>query len=449
MPNEEHFFSKIFYTLYKMLTKEELGISNYDLLEESLVDVVQKVLGAAVVLNYKGIIDKNFKGFAYSNEVSKLFENIIINYKKEGSIVSSIKNYGENYLCEASGYKYANILLKNIYRLYSNNRENVLILKFDDCYRIDQTNNLQGRTPMPSIYIDNIANLDKLLEEYINKIQNSDSFYKCIYSSDPQLLTDETIGDIFYWTLLNININETQCLEDYFKKYIDFLDQGIYKNIMSKPLKVGELFEDNVYAVAIRKNISYETPYWLSFILEKNRFCFPLVASGIYEYDDEMTAEIVTVQDSQAIPFDINRNNEIKDRIKKESPKTHNFREHNPTHLFSILFTIGYLNGANITSINVCTYMPFRYQRQVIENNKSDEEIDSFQNRVAMKNLYSWFRILEFTEDIVVENYPDNGTFLSLKLNNEIKFNNNLFQKVYDLGYNAGREANNYKSKEI
>lgn len=444
MPDNEYLLSRIFYTLFKKILQLDIEKDNDEMLEEKLKQVVLNILGNKVHSNYLLFSKKAIPSFDYYNEVSKLFENIIINYKKQGDILKYIDDYNNDYFKELDKYKYASILLKNVYKLYSDKKQNVIILKFDDCYRVDPLRDTNTKNPnlMPSIYIDNISNLDKILEEYVNTIKySSKSYYNKIFVS-PDDLSDETLSNIFYFTLLNITTNETRCLEDYFKKYIDFLNDTTFDEYIKNPKYIGNLIDDEVYLNVARKDMAYETPFWLSYIFKNHKYFLPLVGAGVYENkNNQKVAEVIAIQDNQSVPLDIDMHNDMIKKIKMLSPKSHNFREHNPTHLLSIIFATGFFNGAGINQINVNPYMPFRYQRLIIENSKTEEDIDNFEKRISTKNLYTWMRMLDFTEDITVENYPDNGTFLTLRVNDNVTFNNEFFQKTYNLGYESGKNA--------
>lgn len=444
MPTNDLLLSRIFCTLFKKIHQLDIEKSSNDDLENKLKEVVLNVLGNKVYSNYLLFIKKDLKTFDYYNEVSKLFENIIINYKKQEDILNYIEKYNNDYYKELDNYKYASILLKNVYRLYSNNKQNVIILKFDDCYRVDPLRDPDTKNPnlMPSIYIDNIANLDRILEEYVLSIKDSKkSFYNKIFIS-PDDLSEETLSNIFYFTLLNITTNETRCLEEYFKKYISFLNDTTFDEYINSPKYIGNLAGDEVYLNVARKDMAYETPFWLSYIFKNHKYFLPLVGVGIYkDTNNKKVAEVIAIQDNQSIPLDVKAHDEMIQNIKKMSPKAHNFREHNPTHLLSIIFATGFFNGSGIKQIDINLYMPFRYQRLLNENSKTDEDIDNFEKRVTTKNIYTWMRMLEFTNDINVENYPDNGTFLTLKLNDDIIFNNDFFQNAYNLGFESGRNA--------
>lgn len=444
MPDSQYLLSRIFYTLFKKIHQLDIEKTDDELLEEKLRKVVLNILGSKVHSNYLFYTRRVLPTFDYYNEVSKLFENIIINYKKQCDILEYIDQYNTDYFKDMDKYKYASVLLKNIYKLYSDKKQNVIILKFDDCYRVDPLRDSDTKDPnlMPSIYIDNISNLDKILEEYVETIRTSTkSNYNRIFASQGDL-DEETLFNIFYFTLLNITTNQTRCLEDYFRKYIAFLNDTTFDKYIKNPTCIGNLMGDQVYLNVAQKDMAYETPFWLSYIFNNHKYFLPLVGAGVYENkNNQKVAEVMAIQDNQSIPLDIKMHDEMIEMIKKLSPKSHNFREHNPTHLLSVIFATGFFNGAGISQIDINPYMPFRYQRLIIENSKTEEDIDNFEKRVSTKNLYTWLRMLDFTEDITVENYPDHGTFLTLRVSENVSFNNEFFQEAYNLGYESGKAA--------
>lgn len=442
MPKEDYMLSKIFRTIYKKYTQQEISIKEYEEFEETLKKAVLDILGYKIYSNYNSYMSGQTDRFDYFNEVSKLFENIICNYNKSESIINHIESYNKNYNAEIEKYRYAGVLLRNIYRLYSLEQNKVILLKFGDCYRVDPIDDGKGDVPMPSIYIDNIANLDNILKNYITAIISSDNNYKRILDNEMigsiDDIPDNVLSDIFCFTMLNMSNADVRSLEEFFKKYADFVNDNTFDMYKGKATYLGEVFDDRIYVNAAKKDLAYETPYWLAFMFEKSKYICPLVGVGIDSDDNKKVAEVVAIQDSQSIPLDIDKHNMMIETIKRRSPKSSNFREHSPSHLISIILSIGFLRGAGIEKVNVNEYMPFRYQRLILERHKSDDDINSYQKRVTSKNVFTWLRMLEFTDDINVENYPDNGMFLTLSLNDEIKFNNELFQQLYDLGYKAG-----------
>lgn len=442
MPKEDYMLSKIFRTIYKKYTQQEISINEYEEFEETLKKAVLDILGYKIYSNYNSYMSGQTDRFDYFNEVSKLFENIICNYNKSESIINHIESYNKNYNAEIEKYRYAGVLLRNIYRLYSLEQNKVILLKFGDCYRVDPIDDGKGDVPMPSIYIDNIANLDNILKNYITAIISSDNNYKRILDSEMigsiDDIPDNVLSDIFCFTMLNMSNADVRSLEEFFKKYTNFVSDNTFDMYKGKATYLGEVFDDRIYVNAAKKDLAYETPYWLAFMFEKSKYICPLVGVGIDSDDNKKVAEVVAIQDSQSIPLDIDKHNMMIETIKRRSPKSSNFREHSPSHLISIILSIGFLRGAGIEKVNVNEYMPFRYQRLILERHKSDDDINSYQKRVTSKNVFTWLRMLEFTDDINVENYPDNGMFLTLSLNDEIKFNNELFQQLYDLGYKAG-----------
>lgn len=445
MPKEDYMLTRIFRTIYKKYTQQEISIKEYKKFEETLKNAVLDILGYKIYSNYNAYISGQTGRFDYFNEVSKLFENIICNYNKSESIVNHIESYSRNYDAEIEKYRYAGVLLRNIYRLYSLEQNKVILLKFGDCYRVDPIDDGKGDVPMPSIYIDNIADLDNILKKYLEAIINTDNNYKRIFDNEivnsPEDIPDNVLSDIFCFTMLNMSNVDVRSLEEFFKKYTDFVNDDIFDMYKGRATYLGEVFDDKIYVNATKKDLAYETPYWLAFMFENSRYICPLVGVGIDSDNNKKVAEVVAIQDSQSIPWDINQHKMMMETIKRKSPKSPNFREHSPSHLISIILSIGFLRGAGIEKVNVNEYMPFRYKRLILERHKSDDDINSYQKRVTSKNVFTWLRMLEFTNDINIDNYPDNGMFLTLSLNDEIKFNDELFQQLYDLGYKAGLET--------
>ena len=100
------------------------------------------------------------------------------------------------------------------------------------------------------------------------------------------------------------------------------------------------------------------------------------------------------------------------------------------------MLTLGLLNGAGIDKVNAYEYLPMRYQRFVNEERKNIDELNDYQHRLTNKFINTFFRLMEFTDGIEIISYPENGCTFSFRIKKDIKFNNELLDKAYQLGYN-------------
>lgn len=68
------------------------------------------------------------------------------------------------------------------------------------------------------------------------------------------------------------------------------------------------------------------------------------------------------------------------------------------------------------------------------------EEADNFQTRLTNKNLITYMRLISVVDGIDVITYPEMDMSLKLKIDDNIVCNNEFLQKIYDMGYELGKQ---------
>ena len=444
---KQKILSRIFLDVYNNFQmfnnkKTEIILEDYVSLEETLEKYLVDILGNRIKYNY----EDNFR------EIIMYFENIFYNsqHKNYNNIIACINSYKKEFIEKKETHKYLNLFINTIEKLYSKSYDGKLFS--------DKSNNLTyssiaivhrgdsfiiGRLPrkdqinLPTININNIDEFEKILQQYIDSIKNSDSFYNLFDNENYDSLSFENkVQIIFECTILNATANDLNCVENFFRRYNSFINDKSLEN-MKNLQQMGELFNDELYIKLKKSGILYETPYYFAFFLRNNRVELPNVRFGIEERNNKKIAHIIATQSSQG---DININNleKIQAEIKKKLPTEPYFRNYNPTHLISILMSFGILNGVGIKDIQIKDYLPFRYNKTILDKQMSEEEADKYQTRLTNQNIMTYMRLCELVEGINIVSYPEMDMGLILELDDEINCKNKFLQEIYDMGYQFG-----------
>ena len=102
--------------------------------------------------------------------------------------------------------------------------------------------------------------------------------------------------------------------------------------------------------------------------------------------------------------------------------------------------TFGLLNGMGIQEVEVKDFLPFRYNKTVLDRQMDTEEADKFQTRLTNKNLITYMRLISVVDGIDVITYPEMDMSLKLKIVDNVVCKNEFLQKIYDMGYQLGTE---------
>ncbi len=227
-------------------------------------------------------------------------------------------------------------------------------------------------------------------------------------------------------------------IQRYIVKYDSFITDTTFDDLKASKF-LGTFMGDNIYVRLRRAPVSYETPYFLSFYMNfDNKIVeLPNIRFGLENLDNKKIMHILATQSSQDNErFDMC--NKLSDCYKTFLGGVSSFREYNPSHVVSIILTFGLVRGLGITDVNIVDYMPFRYQRLVLENHKNKDELDLLQHRLTNKQLYSYLRACEYFNGIDVCSYPELDNNLKLFLSNNISTDNSQLNELYDMSYKLG-----------
>ena len=426
--------------------KTKILVEDYPSLEKTLENYLIDVIGYRIIHNY----EENFR------EIRKYFENIIYNSKNKNykNIIECINSYRNEFQQKLESHYYVNLFIETIKRIYSKSYDGKISLEENrdlTCSSIaisDKGNSfILGRTPrkdeqqLPLIHINDIDKFEKILKQYVESVAMSDSFYN-LFNNEGFINAsfESKIKILFECTMLNATNSDLNCIENFFRKYNDFINNKTFENIRS-PKFLGNAFDDELFVMLKRSELEYETPYYLAFMLKNKKVELPNIRLGIEEKENKLVAHIIATQSAQKI-LDKENLSKVQSDIKENLPNDPYFRFYNPTHLISLLMTFGILNGIGIKHIGVKDFLPFRYNKTVLDKQMNEEEAYNYQTRLTNKNLITYMRLIELVEGIDIISYPEMDMGLNLYLQDEIKCKNKFLQHIYDISYDLGRKYN-------
>lgn len=454
---EKRILCKLFLDVYNNLRvfdnkKVKILLEDYNLLEQTLEEYLVDILGYKIKYNY----ENNYP------EIRKYFENIIYNSrnKKYENIIECIESYKKEFIEKIQSHKYVNLFIDTVRKMYSKSYNGRILSteKYDLEYTSVAISNkgnsfIIGRNPrkgenqLPYIYINDIDDFEQILKQYIESIVLSDSFYNLFENQNFDTISfEDKVKAIFECTIFNATNNDLNYVENFFKKYTSFIEDKTFQNIRY-PKHISKLFNDDLYVMSKRSELEYETPYYLAFMLCNKKVELPNVRLGIEDKGDKKIAHIIAIQTAQRL-LGADNLNKIQLEIKENLPKDSYFRFYNPTHLVSILMTFGLLNGIGIKDIEVKDFMPFRYNKTILDKQMNEEEAHNYQMRLTNKNLITYMRLNELVEGVNIISYPEMDMGLSIKLDDEVKCKNEFLQNIYNLGYEFGKGLNINSKRE-
>ena len=447
---QDRILSKIFLDVYNNLqtfnnNKIKISLEDYPLLEQTLENYLSDILGYKIKYNY----EDNFR------EIRKYFENIIYNSRNKNytNLIECINSYKIEFIEKLESHKYVNLFIDIMKKMYSKSYKGKILSdnKEDLDYTPIAISNKEnsfiiGRLPrksennLPLIYINDIDDFENVLKKYIEAVFMSDSFYNLFTNKNFENVSfEEKVKAIFECTIFNATNTDLNNVENFFRMYTDFINDKTFENIR-KPCYIGELFNDQLFVMSKRSELEYETPYYLAFMLKDKRVELPNVRLGIESKNEEKVAHIIATQSAQTV-LDRDNLNKIQSEIKKNLPADPYFRFYNPTHLVSLLMTFGVLNGMGIKQVDVMDFLPFRYNKTILDKQMSLEEADNYQTRLTNKNLITYMRLIELADGINIVSYPEMDMGLKIKLSDEIKCKNEFLQNIYDISYEFGKNS--------
>ncbi len=443
--------SKIFIDVGNDLNCNVNYLSDNDKLEGILEEYLVSILGSSIKNNY----DVHFR------EIKEYFENIFVNKDDDVKIEDFIKEYGNRFNRVIDDHPLVKMFFDTMRRMYSLSYDGRVKYYEEYNYSNDMViknrgnSFVLGRMPrkdvnsLPFVHIKDIDEFESVLEEYIDIVKESDSFFNIIDNDKlNDLPLESRIKALFECTMFNASNSDLIDVSLFFKKFTSFIvndDLGKLRNLNY----IGNVFDDELYVMLKRSELEYETPFCLCFMLRNNVVELPYVRLGTENRDGKKVAHILSVQTSQSNY--INRDNllNVDKYFKKIIPKEKDFRNFNPSHLVSILMSFGLLKGMGIDRVVVYDYLPFRFNKTVLDKGMNEEESENFQRRLTDKNMYTYMRLCSVTEGIEISNYPEDGNLLELDISGKIISESDDLNSLYDMCYEFGKEFSKNNIKMI
>lgn len=458
---ENLILSKIFFDVYddlNILGKKRLNRTiNINELETTLENYLISLIGITI----KKSAPEHYR------EIRKYFENIFynINLAEENNILDFIKKYQIDFKQELQNHPLTNLFIEVMQRLYSNSYTGKIdflqshdliiknrILDSADSYISNiKKKYIIGRIhrkeeiDLPAVYINNIDEFEKILTKYIATIEDSSTYYNILNNEDfTYLPREDKIKAIFECTMLNATSKDLVNVENFFTKYIDFVNNKSLEDLCTLT-SLGTLFDDGLYVKLKKSSLAYETPYYLSFMLGSKKVELPNVRLGIFNQNNQKAAYILATQTSQDDTLNKDNMRQIDQQIKELIPNESAFRFYNPSHLISLLLSFGILKGMRVSKVEVADYLPFRLKKIIADKHMNEEEIVNFQTRLTDKNMITYMKLASIVKGIDIVTYPEMDMGLKLEIN-EVACPNEELQRIYEMGYELGNQI--YEKQE-
>jgi len=444
-------FSKIFLESYRTSLANGAGrCVNIEkaFKEESLIEVENALKGYIyAVLGYR--INHNYNWGEVRIHIDNVCNNIRRNTSE--SLVELIDEYKNYYLDLMGKYPHVALLIDVFKNIFDKNYDGKLgssveyHQKSDNAEAIIRHNRTehiisiekairQSSTPLPSVFMHNLDNIEKSLTRFVDAVKNSNTNYNMFYRPGYSTYSeDEKIKILFEGVILNATSYDLIHLDEFFDRYTAFVSDEKMGEL-NKLACIGDAFEDKLYFKTKKSDFEYETPYCLAFMLANHRIELPNVRMGIA--DDR--AYILALQTSQ----ETGNKDEIDTLIKANIPRTKKFNFYNPTHMVSLTLAVGLLNGMGIKKIDISDYMPLRYYKTIKDKKMDESEADRYLTRVTEKYLNTFFKFECLTKGVNINCPQGSKTNITIDLDDEIICHNEFFQHLYELAYNYGRSFN-------
>ena len=406
----------------------ELSDKEIDYLNELLTGFIYKNVGYRFNSNYDPHL------------LAHYYFNIYRNIKSHDSLLFDVEDYINRFYEMCNNHPLVMNLITTIKWIYSADYDGKLSsaisnkltsIVVDSIGNKIILRNVSNNNALPEIRINDVDSLEETLENYLNAVSSTDTLYNIFNRPDFEMYTnEEKIKMIFEGTILNATQYELLNLNMLFKKYTSFVTDPVLENKLELK-KVGNVFEDELYFKVKKSDFEFETPYCISFMLKDHYYEFPLIRLGVSKKDN-YKATIYATQTSHLTPD----NKELSKDIKKSVPKTSSFRYYKPNHLISLIMGLGYLHGLGIEEVEVQMIMPLRYYKTIKDKNMSNEEQQDYLQRMINKNINTYYKLISLATGLSAE---EQHAILKIIKNEEVNFNNDYLNNLYNLAYDFGQ----------
>ncbi len=236
---------------------------------------------------------------------------------------------------------------------------------------------------MPNLYIKNKDSFYRTLTEYVYKALK---FYKLNETKD-------NIKIILSFLFINITDKEMSNIENYVRKYINFLDDKLLSNKYGeKNTELGEI----KYEVCMQ-GYQQETPYCFKSRFQKgdSEYFMPRISFGI----SEGICYIYAIQNKdKKTNIDSQFNLEVKEKLRTINSGISKYRNVTPSFVVALALFISFLKENNINKVKVVTPLPIRQKNRDLSaeykikfysmsGNLEKEQIEILKNEIENKKL--------------------------------------------------------------
>lgn len=281
------------------------------------------------------------------------------------------------------------------------------------------------RNDLYNLYFKDYNNLIKLLKEYVYTV--------CGFYNIP--ISDNEIKKIL--TLLWSNITEEEMLniENYVKKYINFLNDDKLININnSKDITDLGLIKYEV----VKQSIKQETPYCFNSYFEKNnqKYYLPRISFGI----SNNKCYIYAIQNKNK-----NIENSYSDLVQKKlntlNSGVKKYRNVSPSAIASLSLFLSVLKEHNINEFEVVSNLHLRilnhelvdnYKLQIEKKTKTIIEVEKLKKIMEDKRI----KIYDNTTEKFKNNFRRLSNHFKIIINRKNEISDNLVGKIIELDSN-------------
>lgn len=445
-------FMDVFADLYSCEFKRkhyDENITDPDYLEEKLLSYLHTIY--------------TFK-FDYSHyyaEVRMYFENILVNIPRNHrfNLVQGIDDYVNKLDYEFKTHPLSKLFMDKARKLYSDLDCDSVIRHNSKSYTIQRVYR-EREIDMPSLYIPNIDEFEKVLTDFIINVKNSKSDFKACLNPEKGETEMNIISDLLIWVIKNATGYELTNVTDFFRRYSQYINDNTFYRL-ENPIKIGMLLNQDLKIKIRKSSCHYETPYFLSFILGNNETIeLPNIRLAIQMHDNKKVAHILATQSSQDnynLDYLKVQEENLKTLFKAENKRyrniqksgVKNIRHFNTLHTYSIILTLGLLKGMDISKVQIASYLPLRLQSKILMENYSDYDIDKYQYRLTNLNMMTYIKVISDMPGIEIEDYPDLDGTLKLLVTDNVTSDNKLFKKLYEYGLQAGKQNKSENDRKV
>jgi len=289
----------------------------------------------------------------------------------------------------------------------------------------------QKHEHMPDIIINDEAQMNKLLEEFIDTCKNTK-----IGFTNPFNIKGDFESFFLSQLLRDMTTSDFENMEKYVQMRIHFIKDNTFKELDSEKnlCSLGNGFELSVKRTHEIHRL--ETPYAINYYIRRHSkpYRLPKVRYGIFEQEDKKVACIYAVQNGHHFSYKPPIfQDEIRPIMNKINIGVNHFRNCEPKNVFALSLFISQLHAYGIRNIIVPIGIPARYGLRYaagipIRDDKQLEEI----NKRTTIDFSRLFQREEYQiQGVKIESIAnETKSYMIINLSEELKTKNQFLSDV-------------------